>query len=369
MKKIVVAHVLAKLDRGGIEVLLKNLYYHRDQSKYEYVFLLTKKEEGAFDRELKERGACIHVVDLSKGIVHYSIHLFSAIKKLKIDIIHAHISTFSFLVLLVSTLAGVKKKIVHSHLDEQYLMDKASFGRKLYSYLSRLGINFLADIRLACSNKAGAYLFMNKPCEVIPNAVDFSKCQNTSFSESYTYRETLGLSPDNIVVGHVGTMQPVKNHSFLIDVAFEVLKKDHRYVFVLVGDGFLKQDIVDKIHALGIDAHFKLLGLRDDVLSLMGNVFDVFLFPSIIEGMPVALIEAQASGLPCVISDTIDQGSIIFKERVFNLSLSTPVSVWSEAVLTAANMGRLTIEELKKDEVNPFDIRHYAAVMENIYTK
>lgn len=152
-------------------------------------------------------------------------------------------------------------------------------------------------------------------------------------------KSEFGIAPNVLVVGHVGRFVPEKNHTFLMDVAARVCAAEPKALFVFAGDGPLRKRMAEKAAALGISERTRFLGIRCDVPRLMKGLFDVFLFPSLSEGFPVALMEAQASGLSCVVSDHISTKANIFPDLVKRLPLTDSPDEWAKAILQEKRAG------------------------------
>ena len=176
-------------------------------------------------------------------------------------------------------------------------------------------------------------------------------------------KEKLGVT-DKFVIGHVGRFRFQKNHSFIIDIFKEVCKKEPNSTLLLVGDGPLEEEIKKKVDDLGLLDKVKFLGARDDVNDLM-QAMDIFILPSLYEGFGIVLIEAQASGLKCVISDSIPTDAIITK-KVKRLSLDDDISIWVEEILSNKSERKEGIKDIEKSK---YDITSNAKWLENFYVE
>ena len=146
-------------------------------------------------------------------------------------------------------------------------------------------------------------------------------------------RQSLGIAPDAFVIGHVGRFCEAKNHNFLVEIAREVVKVESRSIFLLVGDGFLRATIEEKVQDYGLTEYFIFAGLRSDVSTLMKGAMNVFLFPSLYEGLPVTLLEAQAAGLSCLISNVISPEADAVSGLITRVSLDQTPRQWSSRLL------------------------------------
>jgi glycosyltransferase involved in cell wall biosynthesis len=220
--------------------------------------------------------------------------------------------------------------IAHSHSVRRESSLKSNMTRLL-----RLPVRFMADGLFACSESAAEWMFGSKSgqAHIMNNAIDVESfaCNETTRAQ---VRKELGLE-DKFVLGHVGGFKRVKNHMFLIQVFKEVQKLRPDARLLLIGDGGLLNDVKDKVRQLGLEEFVQFAGVRADVSSLL-SAMDVFVFPSLYEGVPVTLIEAQSAGLPCIISDTITN-EVFVTELLEALSLSESAHVWAEKISRFSN--------------------------------
>lgn len=206
---------------------------------------------------------------------------------------------------------------------------------------------------------------MSGKVEIINNAIDLDKFK---FDENIRKkkREELGISKDTKVIGHIGRLVTVKNHTFLLEVFNEVYKKDKNVILILAGAGPLENEIKEKIKSLNLESNVKLLGGRNDANELY-QVFDLFILPSLYEGLAVVGIEAQASGLPCILSNEVPKETKILDSSEF-VSLTEPKEKWAEVVMNSINNTERkdTSEKLK---ARNFDIKLEAKKLEDMYLK
>lgn len=348
-----VLHVFGYFGRGGAESMVMNLYRSIDKSEIQFGFVVHGDKIGDFEEEAKLMGADIFRVPDYKGKNHLDYK--KAWKNIfknnpEYSVIHGHVRSTANIYLSIAQQFGLKT-IAHSHSTSSG-SGLAAQVKNLFQY----GIRFYTDEYLACSKEAGQWLFGKKIC----NRKNFHVLYNAIDSSEYIYnpavrdlkRAELNLV-DKFVVGHVGRFYEAKNHKFIIDIFYQLLKIHDNAVLVLVGEGDLKAEIEEQVSGLGIQDKVKFLGLRADVNELL-QAFDVFLFPSLFEGLPVTLVETQAAGLPSVISDTITN-DIKITEFIKFVSLDEKPSNWAELVLKTvdASPRRDTSSDIK---ANYYDI-------------
>ena len=334
-KKVI--HVLGKMDAGGVETWLVNLLKNTDPTQIQHEFLLQKSGKGFYDEEIILGGGKIHHCLNNGNPFIYSLNLYKILKLIRPDIIHSHVHIFSGLVLFIAFLCGIKIRISHSHSDTRNKESKASILRKLYIYIMKKLIGCFATHKLAVSEKAAECVYglnwqMQKNITIMPCGIDISKF-NPQLKD-FTLREKLGIPQDAFVIGHVGRFVKAKNHTFLIDIFNEVSKVNGKAYLVLVGDGPLFIEMQQRVKKLGLQTKVKFLGIRNDVPTLMLSVFDIFVFPSLWEGLGLVALEAQFAKLRAIVSTAvppiIDVGNVDFLDFNDNWTqkiLSQPVGV------------------------------------------
>ncbi|WP_418586078.1 glycosyltransferase family 1 protein [Intestinibacter sp.] len=353
-----VLQVVTYMGRGGLETMLMNYYRNIDRDKVQFDFLTHRDERWDYDDEIESLGGKIyHLTKLNPFSKNYLNALDKFFKEHKeYQIVHCHQDCLSGVVLKVAKKNGVKFTIAHSHNANQdknlkYLI-KLFEKRKIPKY---------ADKLFACGNEAGRWMFNTDNFEVLNNAIDTDLYTYNAEKASKVKKE-FGIE-NKFVVGHVGRFNPQKNHEFLIDVFNEIQKIKEDSVLMLVGDGDLRQEIEKKVQDLGLSEKVIFTGIRSDVNDLMQGM-DVFLFPSLYEGLGIVLIEAQAAGLKCIISDTIPKDGII-TDDVLSLSLNQSPVIWANEVLKYKGYKRSNNKELI--EKADYDIKNNAKKLEQFY--
>ena len=270
-------------------------------------------------------------------------------------IVHSHINTLSVFSLFAAKCAGIPTRIAHSHSTT----NKREWKKNLLKQVLRPFSKLFATDYMACSELAGRWLFGNKTFDkgevyILNNAIELDKF---AYNEKYRkkHRKELGISEDTLVIGHVGRFVEQKNHRFLIDIFNEVHKKNKNSVLLLVGQGPLEEEIKEKVNKLGLTSSVKFLGQRSDVNELYSTM-DVFLFPSLYEGLGMALIEAQVAGCKCIASDVIPTDAKITNNLIF-LNLMDSSEFWAASVKFDNN--RSVINNIKKYNICEEVVRLY----------
>ena len=300
-----ILQVLAGMNRGGAETFIMNVYRKIDKTKVQFDFLLFREEECDFNEEILELGGKIYWIPRYSGKNHFKyIKAWKTFFKdhPEYKIIHGHVRSTASIYLKIANKNGLTT-IAHSHSTSS----RGSQLERLVKKSFQLPIRYIADHLFSCSDEAGEWLYGRKSMKkdkyhLLKNAID-TKAFKYSRSIREEKRRELGIQ-NNKVIGHVGSFTPPKNHTFIIDVFKEIYGKDNDAVLLLVGDGKLRSSIEKKIKNMNLTESVVMTGVRSDVPELL-QAMDIMVFPSLFEGLPVTLIEAQASGLPCIVADTI----------------------------------------------------------------
>ena len=357
-----VLNMFTIMDRGGAETMVMNYYRHIDRTKVQFDFLVHREQRGAYDDEIEALGGRIYRMCpiYPQNFARYKRDLhafFQAHPEYKI--IHSHMSELGYFAFREAERRGVPVRICHAHnaphgFDIKMVM-RTYFKKCMMPHLTHL---------FMCGIESGRWLYGQQ------NESRFIMLNNAINAAAYTYdpekriemRQKLGLE-NELIVGHVGRFNPQKNHSFLLDIFAALLKKEPNAVLLLVGGGEDMPKIQAKTKALGIAEHVRFLGVRSDVADLM-QAMDVFVFPSLYEGLGIALIEAQAAGLPCVVSDTIPQEAYL-TDLVVNEKLSSPSERWAEKIFEKRAVPRT--DRRAEIAIHGFDITTEAVKLQEFY--
>ena len=312
VKKIKVLQIAGRMDVGGIENQLMHLLRNADRNKFQIDYTTTDEHPFYEDEMVSLGSRCIHIPSTGgRHFLRYCRAIYRVMKEGRYDVVHSHELFHSGMVLLTARLAGVKHRFVHAHnwCDGKNLGEKTPFKRRLYNRVMRFLIRHNATDFVACSSLAGEFLYGKKitggdSYHLVYNSVDTSK-----FLDRYGRTETGEFVGDGWVnLIQVGRFTVVKNQLFTAQIAAE-LKRRGRQIRVLCagneGNDY-ERKVRSAIEENGLESHMLLIGVRKDIDALMRKS-SAFLLPSKYEGMPLVLIEAQAAGLPCVVSDTFSR--------------------------------------------------------------
>lgn len=363
-----VLHIVYVMDRGGLETSIMDLYRNIERSKIQFDFLVHTEKKGDYDDEIYSLGGQIfYVVPRNKGIIANRKSLDNFFKKHSdYKIVHAHASSLSYLEpLIYAKKYKIPVRILHSRSTNEN-------GRFIHKYLHTLNRIFLKKIAtnyFACSDLAAVWMFGRKmtnenKCVIIKNARNIDEFIYNPIIRNIK-RDELALK-DKFVIGHVGRFTEAKNHMFLINVFKEIRKAYIDSVLILVGDGNLRHEIETKIKQLNLQDNVMLLGVRSDISDLL-QTFDVFLFPSLWEGLPGTVVEAQSSGLPCVISNTITK-QVKASDLLEFVSLKESAKYWADKVLSY-NSGYERKDMRNEMVKSGFDIKESTKWLQKFYSE
>lgn len=345
-----VLHVFGVMDCAGAESRIMDVYRNIDREKLQFDFVVFEGNEGYFDREIEKLGGRKFIVRHPRkdGIIKNLIDYYKVIKNNgPYKAIHSHTSYHSAIPLLASKLAGIKIRIAHARTTSS--RDRSFIGT-IYSRLGRFFLNIISTKKLAISKAAGEYVFGNKASkkgevQVIPNAINLQKYIYEDIEQVKTLRRSLGIYNENIVIGQVGRFNKVKNHNFTINLAKELREMGIDIKILLVGDGALRREIEEIVVKNDLQNIVKFLGVQAEVNKII-SIFDVFIMPSIYEGLGGAAIEAQACGVSCVLSNTLPEEVDMGIGLVKFLSLEEGVDKWVNEILESVKTNNKPQKEL-----------------------
>lgn len=282
---------------NGMTSVILNYYRNMDKSGMQIDFVVSNKISKQYRTELESNGSNIYYLPRKSNPLSYQMKLYKILKEKKYNLVHVHgNSAMMLLDILPAKIANVPVRIVHAHNTtcSHIMLHKILFPifEKCYTH------------GFACGQDAGRWLYGDRPFVELKNGIDLMKYQfDKSIREEYRKKIQAG---NKVVLGHVGNFIEQKNHTFLLDWYAELLKENSNYLLLLISDGALLEVMKEKVHRLGIENNVLFLGKTTEVHNYL-QAMDIFVLPSLYEGLPVVLVEAQASGLPCLVADTVSR--------------------------------------------------------------
>ena len=370
MKKIKVLMVGGAMDVGGQENQIMNVIRYADKDRFQIDYTTTV-DNPFYGKEIVSLGGqCIKISDMDwTRPWRYYKALSRVIKDGQYDIVHGHELFHAGITLMIAAKAKIPVRVAHSHSGSDGDGVRRTWVRRAYNWMMRHLILHYATEMIACSSTAGSFLFGEKGMKNAHYHLVFNSVDTQKFMQPYGKTGDLCEKEGWKSVLHVGHMIPLKNQSFLVDIS-EVFKnrgsKIHIYS-VGPGDENYHALVIKKIRDKKVENYISLLGLRKDVPDLMRKA-DAFVLPSRYEGMPLVMIEAQSSGLPCVAADTFSHEVDFGIGQTQWMQLEAGAKAWADALEEAVNRPRSGREEVKKAiDAHGFDSRLFSESICNIY--
>ena len=356
-----VLHVLGGLGSGGVESLIMNWYRNIDRTKIQFDFLVRNSDDN-YIKEIEEMGGKVfYTSSFPRHFLKNFKETKAVFKKKEWDVIHVHGNAAMYMLpLQLAKKLGYKHIIMHSHSTKA--------KNKVFSFIHNLNKVFIpmfATQLLACSSKAGKWMFGNHPFILSKNVinVDFYRYDAEIRTKM---RESLRVD-DKLVIGHVGRFATPKNHEFLLKVFLEAKKKRPDVVLMLIGDGELETDIKAKANLLGIANSILFMGRKSNIGELL-SAMDIFVLPSLYEGGPIVLAEAQCNGLPCIVSlEAYNEEIKIYPQLLSVLSLSCDAEKWANFILSKAEISVDRNVDLSILQSREYDMKTEIKKLEELY--
>ncbi len=330
-----VLQVVTIMNRGGAETMVMSHYRKIDRTKIQFDFMVNRQERGAFDDEIEQMGGRIYRLCPIRPWTYLKyfreLDAFFKVHAQDYVAVHSHIQENSGFVFKYAQRYGLMNCIANSHIDFKGWDSKILFRKFASIFLHKY-----SKLNIACGEAAGKYLFGNRPYEVFKNAIDVERFAFNADIRN-RMRKDLGVE-GRLVLGSVARITWQKNHTFMVDVMAEMRNLHPEALLLLVGTGEKEGEIRAKIADLGLENNVWLLGSKPNVNEYL-QAFDVFFMPSLFEGLPVSVIEAQAAGLPCVLSDTIDRETDVTGLASF-ISLQDRIEHWCKTIVDASKKTR-----------------------------
>lgn len=357
---IQILQIIGSLEQGGAENFLMNLYKNIDRTEVKFDFAIyDHPTENSFYNEVLEMGAKVFFLP-SKS--QNFISNIQAIRKIVLENNYQYVwrhtdSCFGGVDLLAAKWGGATKLILHSHNSNNKGLEH------ILHWICKPIVNKHVTHRFSCGALAGKWMFGKREYKVIHNGVDVERFR-TDETTRELYRNRYGLK-GKYVIGHIARFCDVKNHTFLINVFSELVNRIPQAVLILIGGGPLEEQIRRQVKECNLVDKVLFLGVRTDVAELF-QAMDVFMLPSLYEGLPVTLIEAQAAGLPCVVSSAVSKESDLFGEIDF-LDLEVPLNVWVEVI--EKKIGKRCVDAADKVREEGYDICTVAKEVKDLLEK
>lgn len=370
-EKVRILHITEMLSAAGIESFIMNIYRRIDREKVQFDFLVLRAQKEFYDEEIKELGGkkycvisnkkntLIRIMDESKKIEEF-------LKKNKYDIVHIHYTTpLRAPYLLALKKAGVKTRIYHAH--SAYVLGKNKMKLIIYDYMrkkiTKWGTHFFA-----CSKAAAAWIFEDElikqnKVQVIYNGIDTEKFKY-DLQAREQIRKEYNLENSYVLI-HTGRFTEQKNQKFLVRIFEKLIKEKPNVFLMLLGDGELKGEVEQLVKKKGLDEKVLFLGVRSDVNKFL-SAADCYIMPSLYEGLPVAAVEAECSGLPCVFSKNITNEVALTNQCSF-LSLDEEIDVWLNEIKNYHNEKRSDASIIVREK--GYDVQDIADKMQAFYLK
>lgn len=365
MEAVRVLNLFTLMDRGGAETMCMNLYRNIDRSKVQFDFLVYYPQRGAYEDEIEALGGHVYRIPHLKNFpahIRWARRFFQEHKE--ISIVHDHMGSNGAFICREAKQAGVETIIYHAHTAPITIFGmppKLAIRGAFNHVMERIAWKS-CNVYFACGNEAAeGFAVPLEDVHILKNAIDLGRFSfDPAIRESV--REELQCG-EALVLGNVARLNANKNQRFLLNVLKRLLLIQPDSLLLLVGEGPLHGELEKQANDLGIADKVKFLGVRNDVDRLLQAV-DIFLFSSIKEGLPVTCIEAQAAGLPCIISDSIDPKAAV-TDRCKALSLNDPIEKWVRSIIDSAGTERKDMTSVMREA--GYDIRETSMRMQQFY--
>lgn len=363
-KPIRIAQIIGKWVGGGVESVIMNYYRNIDRNKIQFDFIID--EDSTIDppiKEIEEMGGKVIFCPPYQKTTKYEKFLIELFKKNKYKIVHSNINALSIFPLRAAMKAGVKIRIAHSHSTS----NRKEWKKTLLKSFLKLFSKKYANVLCACSEFAGKWLFGTNTLKkgkviIINNGIDI-KLYKFNKNIRKDIRNSIGLSENDKVIGHIGRFVKQKNHDFIIEIFKKLYEKDNNYKLMLIGTGPLMKNIKEKVNLLGLSKAVYFLGQKEDA-NRYYNAMDLFLFPSLYEGLGMSLIEAQVNKLRCIASSEVPQKASISNGISF-LKLNLSQEEWIKEIEISLNRKDIKLN----DKIRDYNIEIQAKKLNYYYNK
>lgn len=364
-KTVRIAQIMGKWVGGGVEAVVMNYYQNIDRNRVQFDFIFDEDSAYIPYKEVESLGGKVILIPPYQHVVAYHKVLKNVLEEGHYQIAHSHVNTLSVFSLWAAKSAGVPIRIAHSHsTTNNHEFVKNSIKRVLRPFSKHFATSYMACSALAAKWMFGDKTYRKGEVYVLNDAIDLSRFEYNE-QERTKIRAQLGLGEGTLTVGNVGRFVRQKNQLFLIDTFKAMHAKQPDSVLLIVGQGPLEQELMQKAKESGVGDAIHFLGQRSDVQNLY-QAMDVFCLPSLYEGFGMVVVEAQVAGLPCVVSTQLPDVVNISKHVDF-VSLERSPDIWAKHLLVAAGQKRASYATQAREE--GFDITEEAQKLETYYLK
>lgn len=357
MKKVKILQIIPGFGIGGAEKVVLDYLTYLNNDEFEIrAISMYSNQNTHYDKLIESRGLNVFYLDKKPGLDLSMIKkIRSIISDFQPDVIHSHMYCMKYLLFSTWTKKIKQFHTIHNEPQKDAVGIDKFFNKMAFSFFGVIPIGLSEEL----TQKINRYYNVDTSL-TLKNGLYLEQFKNIEV-EKDDVKKMLGLGPNTLLIGHVGRFFEQKNHSLLIDIFADVYNQDKESYLILVGDGELRTKVENKVEKMGLDSNILFLGVREDIPQIM-KAIDVFLFPSLHEGFPITLLEAQAAGVRCIISDTIDSNCIL-SENTISISLDAPINKWTLAIMAP------TIKSKPLGNIDDYDIYNVVEKLGNIYKR
>lgn len=341
-----VLHVVRKLDPGGVETWLCQLLECFDRSRFKIDIAVTCDEPGRLEPKVRRLGARVHRLGHPRNLLRFARRFRQIVGAFgPYRVVHAHLHHFSGILAWLAAREGIPHRITHSHSDRRHAEGRGIIRQTYLAGMKAL-VRRYGTLHLAVSSEAAEALYGPRWRDLSDVAISrcgldfrrFGEVQKRRDELRRQLRAELGVPSRALVVGTVGRLVEVKNQAFLVDLLRELRRAGHDAYLVIAGDGPLRGRLVGRAQEIGVEANMRLLGIRQDIPELLSSLYDVCVLPSLYEGLPLVALEAQAAGVPLLMSSNVTAECIVIKDLVRRLPLDDGPRRWAEILAELAHL-------------------------------
>jgi len=367
-----ILHVVGTLNRGGIETWLHDAIARLPRERYQCDFCTYRNERGAYAIDLENSGSDLHFIPLGSSplaIFQFSKRFRRLLREGTYDILHCHGFSLVGFILFLAWMEKTPIRIAHAHGTDRKAGGPVSLVDGGVLVLDRFLTRAFATHGVGCSAEAAAALFGGRWRDDVKIRVIHCGINLKPFEEpiSNSVRDELGIPRGAKVIGHVGSFSQVKNQCFLVEVAAHLFSRRPDAMLLLVGEGILRRSVEDRCSELGICSRVIFAGESSRVAELMRSAMDLFVMPSLHEGLPLVLLEAQAAGLPCLVSDVVSREAMISDGTIQFLPLASGVEAWGNAISSLLETSTRRPDLLARMVNSDFNVAVSAHRLEDLY--